>query len=90
MRSLLSRRAKAITVEIYSKPDCHLCEVAKQILLKVKQEIPFEFLQTDITNDRELFEIYKEQIPVVFIDGRKLFKYRVEEKKLRKILKRGR
>ena len=77
-----------IRVEIYSKADCHLCEVAKSVLLDVRQTIPFELTQIDILSDRELFEIYKEQIPVVFVNGKKLFKYHVDPEKLRAILNR--
>ena len=75
-----------IKVEIYSKPECHLCDEAKSVLVKVQQEVPFDFLEVDITSNRELFTEYKEQIPVVFICGKKAFKFRVNEKELRKKL----
>jgi len=75
-----------IKVEIYSKSDCHLCDEAKSVLSKVQQEIPFDFFEVDITSNRELFTEYKEQIPVVFICGKKAFKFRVNEKELRKRL----
>ncbi len=84
--SLLKRKSKKIKVEIYSKSDCHLCDEAKSVLLKVQQEIPFDFFEVDITGNRELFTEYKEQIPVVFICGKKAFKFRVDEKELRKRL----
>lgn len=84
--SLLKKKNKNIKVEIYSKSDCHLCDEAKSVLLKVHKEIPFDFCEVDITNDQELFAEYKEQIPVVFINDRKAFKYRVNEKELRRKL----
>ncbi len=84
--SLLKSKSKKIKVEIYSKSDCHLCDEAKSVLSKVKQEIPFDFFEVDITSNRELFTEYKEQIPVVFICGKKAFKFRVNEKELRKRL----
>ncbi|MCH7673819.1 glutaredoxin family protein [candidate division KSB1 bacterium] len=77
-----------IKVEIYSKPECHLCDEAKSVLVKVQQEVPFDFLEVDITSNRELFTEYKEQIPVVFICGKKAFKFRVNEKELRRKLLR--
>ncbi len=86
--SLLKRKSKKIKVEIYSKSDCHLCDEAKSVLSKVKQEIPFDFFEVDITSNRELFTEYKEQIPVVFICGKKAFKFRVNEKELRRKLLR--
>ncbi|MCH8980968.1 glutaredoxin family protein [candidate division KSB1 bacterium] len=84
--SLLKENSKEIKVEIYSKSDCHLCDEAKSVLSKVQQEIPFNFFEVDITSNRELFTEYKEQIPVVFICGKKAFKFRVNEKELRKRL----
>lgn len=85
--SLLRKNRKKIRVEIYSKPDCHLCDEAKSVLLKVQKKIPFELVQVNIVDDRELFSQYKEQIPVIFIDSRKAFKFRVAEKELVKRLR---
>lgn len=86
--NLLKSSKKKVKIEIYSKADCHLCDVAKAILLKARQGIPFDFQEIDITDDPVLYEKYKEQIPVIFINGRKSFKYRVHEKELYKKLKR--
>ena len=81
--NLLKEKSKKIKVEIYSKSDCHLCDEAKSVLLKVQKEIPFDFIEVDITRNRKLFTEYKEQIPVVFINNRKAFKYHVDERELR-------
>ncbi len=86
--NLLKENSKEIKVAIYSKSDCHLCDEAKSVLLKVQKEIPFDFFEVDITKNRKLFTEYKEQIPVVFICGKKAFKFRVNEKKLRRKLLR--
>ncbi len=82
------RSRKTTKVEIYSKSDCHLCEVAKATIAKAGKLYPLEIVDIDISTDPDLFSTYREQIPVVFIDGRKLFKYRVDEDKLRAILNR--
>ncbi len=78
------KNKKPIKVEIYSKPDCHLCDVAKSVILKVKEDCVFELQVHDIETNPEWFEAFKEQIPVVFIDSRKAFKYRVDENSFRK------
>ncbi len=65
-----------------------MCDGAKTILLKIQKQIPFEFVEVDITLDETIFEEFKEQIPVVFINGRKAFKFRVDEKELQRRLKR--
>lgn len=85
--SLLTSKRKA-RVEIYSKADCHLCEVAKALLLKVQKRIPFELTEVDISRNAELNSLYKEQIPVIFIDGKKAFKFKVDETELIRKLKR--
>ena len=68
-------------VVIYSKEDCHLCEEALTVLRKVRAFFPFVLKEVNILEDRELFEKFKEEIPVIYIDSKKAFKYRVEERK---------
>ena len=77
---------KKIKVEIYSKPHCHLCEQAKSVLLAAQKKFFFNLIEVDITTDKILVEEYKEQIPVVFINDRKTFKFRVDENELYKRL----
>jgi len=84
----LSKKKKPVKVEIYSKPDCHLCDEAKVVLLGVQSRYWFEITEVDITRDQAIYQEYKEQIPVVFIDGSKAFKYRVDEAKFVRKLKR--
>lgn len=88
MNLLKKKKSGKIKVEIYSKSDCHLCDEAKATLLKVQNDLPFVLEEVDITHDQKLFEEFKEQIPVVFINGRRTFKFRVSEKELRRKIKR--
>lgn len=75
-----------VTVEIYSKADCCLCDDAKAVLDKVRADIPFDLQEIDIESDPELLRRYGAQIPVVFIGGFKAFKFRVDEAELRRKL----
>lgn len=75
-----------VTVEIYSKSDCCLCDDAKAILARVRADIPFELREIDIESDPELLRKYGQQIPVVFIGGFKAFKFHVDETELRRKL----
>ena len=75
-----------VTVAIYSKPDCCLCDDAKAVLSRVRADIPFDLREIDIESDPELLQKYGEQIPVVFIGGFKAFKFRVDEAELRQKL----
>ena len=74
------------TVTIYSKPDCHLCDIAKERVLKVQKKIPFDLKFVDIRGTQALFDQYCEKIPVVSVDQEEVFVYRVSEKLLAKKL----
>ncbi|MEE9147994.1 MAG: glutaredoxin family protein, partial [Candidatus Tectomicrobia bacterium] len=64
-----------LLVEILSKPDCHLCEEAKRLLREVQSVYPFTLREIDIRDNTALLTQFGEEIPVVFINGRKAFKY---------------
>ena len=76
------------TVEILSKPDCHLCHEAKALLQELQASHSFSLNEVDITTRPDLLELYREEIPVVFINGRKAFKYRVDPKQFVRALRR--
>ncbi len=69
-----------IEVLVYSKPGCHLCDEVKAQLGKLRQKHSFELREQNIEEDPEVFARYKDEIPVVFINGRKAFKYHLDEK----------
>jgi len=73
-------------IRIYSKPDCHLCDEAKESIQRVTQRLPIEVQIINIEEDPELLNQYRYDIPVIFLDDRKIFKHRVDEEKLKKIL----
>lgn len=77
-------------VTIYSKPDCHLCDVAKERVNRIRLGVTFDLETVDISSDASLDEHYGEKIPVVFIDDDEIFAYRVNDKVLRrKLIERG-
>jgi glutaredoxin len=67
-------------VVVYSRPGCHLCDVVKETLRRLEERGGFRWRDVDIDQDPELRRLYGDQIPVVFVDGRKSFKYRMTEK----------
>lgn len=69
-----------IKVVVYSKPDCHLCDDVKAQLQKLKESHRFELREVNILQDQEAFEKFREEIPVVFINGKKAFKFHLDEK----------
>ena len=74
----------SIRIEIYSRPGCHLCDEAKEVIERVGRRFPFQLSVINIETDPGLEKLYGEQIPVVFINGNKAFKYHVDEAELEK------
>ena len=76
----------ARTVIVYSRRGCHLCEVVKESLTKLSRRGGFTWREIDVDSDNELRRQFNDEVPVVFIDGRKAFKYRMDEREvLRKL-----
>ena len=57
-------------VILYSKPGCHLCEIAHDLLQGLTREFDLTIDEIDITRDAALLERYRETIPVLVIDDR--------------------
>jgi glutaredoxin len=66
-------------VVVYSRKGCHLCEIVKETLTKLHQRGGFTWHEIDVDNDQELRRMYSDEVPVVFIDGHKAFKYHMPE-----------
>lgn len=57
-------------VIVYTREGCHLCERVLVQLEKLNTTGSLDISTKDITTDAELYERYKDIIPVVSIDGR--------------------
>jgi len=73
---------------LYSRIDCCLCEEMKATLRETAKKIPLDLEEIDVDGTRELQEKYGAEVPVLFVDGRKAFKYRVTAKELELRLKK--
>ena len=73
-------------VLFYSKPGCHLCDEAREVIFRVCTELGETFEERDILDDPELQRRYGEQIPVTIVDGRQHDVWRVDEARLRQAL----
>jgi uncharacterized membrane protein len=54
-----------ITVTLYSRPECHLCEQAKEDLAALQEKIPHRLVEINIESDPQLHKTYLTEIPVV-------------------------
>jgi glutaredoxin len=73
-------------VTVYHASGCHLCERALGQLRALRDELGFELEEVAIDGDPELEERYREWLPVVELDGERLFTYYVHEDALRRRL----
>jgi hypothetical protein len=83
-------RGPELRITLYTKSDCDLCHEAKAMLLALQRELGFELDEIDIMTDPTLYDTFHIEIPVGYLDGRKLFKYRVNPALLRRQLHRRR
>ena len=73
-------------VTLYSRPGCHLCEVVKEQLETIRRETDFHIEERNIDEEASLRERYNDDIPVVAVNGRDVFKHRIDMVKFREIL----
>ena len=69
-------------VVLYSRPGCHLCDVAREAILSQRERLGFEFSEVDIEADDELELEYGIRIPVVEVDGEEAFEVNVDAARL--------
>ncbi len=73
-------------VTLFHARGCHLCERARAQLEELRDELGFELRLVDIGGDPELEAVYREFLPVVELDGERLFTYYVHPDALRRRL----
>jgi len=56
-------------VRLYSKPGCHLCDQAREVIAAVCAELEERFDEVDISTSPDLTRQFGEEIPVTFVDG---------------------
>ncbi len=66
-------------VVLYTRAGCHLCDEVKATLARLETRGGFTWREVDIDSDPDLQQKFNDEVPVVFIDGKKAFKYRMTE-----------
>jgi glutaredoxin len=55
---------------LYGRPDCHLCDEAREGLQRLQSDgLIFKLEEVDIESDEKLLRRYLERIPVIELDG---------------------
>lgn len=75
-----------MTVTIYSKPDCHLCDLAKDVIDRCRKKVDFAVEVIDISQNPVLLDRYRNDIPVILLDGKEIARHFVRERKLLELL----
>ncbi|RKQ37222.1 glutaredoxin family protein [Kocuria tytonis] len=73
-------------VTLLTRPGCHLCADARDVVTRVCEETGSSFREQDITEDPALLRDYAEFVPVVFVDGAPWDRWRIDAARLRNVL----
>jgi glutaredoxin len=75
-------------ITLLSRPGCHLCDDAREIIRRVADDLGVAWTERDITQSEDDQREYWEKIPVTFVDGIQHDFWRVSEDRLRAALAR--
>ncbi len=80
------------TLTLIGKPDCHLCDVADEIVDLVVGDLPARVAdgivieRSSILEDPALYDLWWEKVPVVLVDGELHAHWRLSADRLRAAL----
>jgi hypothetical protein len=81
--------ATALRVVVYSRTDCCLCDEALAEVERARRSLAFGVAVVDVDSDPDLAARYGHEVPVVEVDGRKAFKFRLTADQLLRRLRRS-
>lgn len=64
-------------VTLYTRAGCCLCDEAKQVIAAARLHADFDYDEIDIDANPDLVRLYNDEVPVITINRKKAFKYRV-------------
>jgi glutaredoxin len=77
-----------LEIVLYTRNDCELCHEMEAILATELPRFEARFERIEIDGRPELEALYGTEVPVLFVNQRKAFKYRCTARELRKRLRR--
>jgi glutaredoxin len=72
------RLSGPLDVTLYTRPGCHLCDTAKAAMAPLLAEFRAPLREVDINTDRQLREMYTNDVPVIFLGPRKVAEHFVD------------
>jgi len=76
-------------VTILTRPGCHLCDVAKDVMRRLAGSHGVAWREVDVETDITLEREYGDRLPVILLDGVEHGYWRVEEERLLRDLERS-
>jgi hypothetical protein len=76
----------AARITLLSRPGCHLCDDARDVISRVASELSVSWEERDITLSEQDMVEYWDRIPVTLVDGVQHDFWRVSEDRLRAAL----
>jgi predicted phosphohydrolase len=73
-------------ITLLSRPGCHLCDAAREVIARVAGDLGLTWSERDITSSEADLRQYGDMIPVTFIDGVQHDFWHVDESRLRTAL----
>lgn len=73
-------------ITLLSRPGCHLCDEAREVIARVAGDCGVPWQEHDITQSESDMRAYGEMIPVTLIDGVQHDFWHVSERRLRAAL----
>ncbi len=75
------------SIVLYTRPGCHLCDRAKEVIARCRQQLGFDLEEVDISQNPELLRRYSDDIPVILLDGQEIARHVLRERKLLALLR---
>ena len=75
-------------ITLLTRPGCHLCDEAREVIIRVADDLGLRWEERDITSSGSELREYWDKIPVTLIDGIQHDFWHVSEERLRAALTR--
>jgi glutaredoxin len=79
-----------VTVTVYSRHGCHLCESAEKTINSLAKDLEFSVEILYIDGDAELEKLYGTEVPVIHINGEHHDFYKVDPERFKTSLEKYR
>ncbi len=77
-----------VELVLYTRRDCELCSEMEEVIGEVLPSFDAKLEKIEIDGNAELEARFGLEVPVLFVAGRKAFKYRCTPRELRRRLER--